>query len=292
MFYFIAKPLKKRKAKLFSEIEARMKAEGKDYEFHVTARKGEARELAEKFSRKEGSVIVVVGGDGTLNDVFSGIADPAACTLGLIPSGTGNDFAAAAKIPFGIKALDLILHSEPQKTDYLAFSDGRRSLNIAGIGIDVDILLRCERMKHFRAKGKYFLSLLASLCKYRAIPMRVRADDEEWEGNYLIAAACNGNRFGGGIPICPPAVIDDGKLELLVVDCPKRLGIPFALVKLMRGKVLSLRIARRVSCETAELIPAEPFTVQYDGELYPAERFCVKVVHGELSMFRGQNESI
>ncbi len=285
MFYFIAKPLKGRKARLHEEIRARMECEKLPYRFCVTSRKGEGKELAAEFSAEENATIVVVGGDGSLNDVLNGLRDPASCTLGLIPAGTGNDFAAAANIPQGIGALDLILKGEPKYTDYLAFSNGLRSLNIAGLGIDVDILLRCERIKHLHAKSKYFLSLLASLRHYRGLNMKVTANGVTEEGNYLIAAACNGRQFGGGIPICPPACIDDGKLELVYVECPKhKLG---PLIKLMRGKVLSLPIARHVLCEEARLEIAPPFTAQYDGELYETQTFEVKLIHRELKMFRG-----
>lgn len=286
MFYVIAKPLKK-KDRLHEEIKARLREAGIPFEFYVTEYKGAGKDLAARFTAEGESTLLVVGGDGTLNDVFSGIADPARCTLGLIPAGTGNDFAAVAKIPYGAAALDLILGKEPQYTDYLAFSDGRRSLNIAGIGIDVDILQRCERMKHFTARSKYFRSLLASLCKYRGAPMTVKADGLEAQGTFLISVVCNGRQFGGGIPIDPPAVIDDGKLELLYVDCPKRWKIPAALIKLMKGKVLSLPIAHFMQCEEAELIPVEPCVAQYDGELYKAESLNVKLIHREFKMFRG-----
>lgn len=285
MFYFIAKPLKGKKAKLHTQIEERMKKEGLPYEFRVTQSKGEGKELAARFSRRENAVIVVVGGDGTLNDALNGIADPSSCALGLIPAGTGNDFAAAAKIPKGIAALDLILRGEPRYTDYLAFSDGRRSMNIAGAGIDVDILLRCERMKRFRARSKYFFSLIASLCKFRGMGMKITANGRTEEGNFLFAAVCNGRQFGGGIPICPPAKMDDGKLDLVYVSCPKHKLRP--LLKLMRGKVLDLPIARHVLCEEAKLEFAGPFTAQYDGELYGADSFEVKLVHHSLRIYRG-----
>lgn len=287
MFYIIVKPLKKKKATLHEEIKARLARAGIPFEFRVTAHKGEGRELAARFSAMENAVLIVVGGDGTLNDVLSGIADPKTCTLGLIPAGTGNDFAAAAKIPYGIEALDLILNKEPRFTDYLAFSDGRRSLNIAGIGIDVDILQRCERKKHFTARSKYFFSLLSSLCHFRGAKMKICFNGQTAEGKYLISVVCNGRQFGGGIPICPPAVIDDGKMELVYVDCPSRLKIPFALIKLMRGKLLTLPIAHAVTCMEAALIPERPCVAQYDGELYEAERLNVKVIHRELKMYRG-----
>lgn len=289
MFYFIAKPLKGRNAKLHAQIEERMKQEKLDYRFLVTSRKGEERELAAAIDDEEPTVIAV-GGDGTLNGVLCGLKDPARCTLGIIPAGTGNDFAAVSGIPHGIAALDLILKGTPKYTDYLAFSSGLRSLNIAGVGIDVDILLRCNQMKHFHAKSKYFLSLLTSLRKFRGLKMKIEAEGKTEEGNFLIAAVCNGRQFGGGIPICPPAKIDDGKLDLVYVTCPKHKLLP--LLKLMRGKVLSLPIARHALCEEATLTIASPFTAQYDGELYEESSFEVKLIHRELKLFRGENESV
>ncbi len=287
MLYLIAKPADgRKKKKLYAEIEDRLRAEKVPHEWRLTTRKGEGAELAAACSAEADAVIVTVGGDGSLNDVLSGIRDPSSCTLGLIPAGTGNDFAEAAKIPQGLGALELILRGAPKETDYIQFSDGRRSLNIAGLGIDVDILARCEKRKHFHARSKYFLSLLSSLCHYRGMRITVRANGEEVADNMLIAAVCNGSRFGGGIPICPPAVIDDGKLEIIYAGCPKRIKIPFALIKLMKGKILDLPFAHRITCEEAELLTEAPFTAQYDGELYEAEAFRVHIARG-LKMFRG-----
>ena len=70
MYHFISKPLKGKKAKLFSQIEAVLKERKIQYELHLTTRKGEAQELAAKFSEESGNIIVVIGGDGTLNDVL------------------------------------------------------------------------------------------------------------------------------------------------------------------------------------------------------------------------------
>lgn len=286
MYYFIAKPSEGKKAKLMKALRARLDEAGVSYRFDVTQRKGEERELAERYSQEENAVIVAVGGDGMLNGVLSGLRDPSRCVLGVIPAGTGNDFAAAAWIPYGEKALDLILAGASKPTDYIEFSDGKRSMNIAGMGIDVDILVRCDRKKRFRAKSKYFLSLLSSLLHYRGSRMTIRANGESYAGNFLIAAICNGSRFGGGIPICPPAVIDDGKLEIVYADCPSRIKIPFALIKLMKGKILDLPFAHRITCEAAEFEAEPPITAQYDGELFAAEKFSAKVGKG-LKMFRG-----
>lgn len=282
------KALKKKGKKILASVEARLKKEGVEYRVFVTERKGHATEIARTLTQEEGeTLLVVMGGDGTINEVLNGISRPEDCILGLIPAGTGNDFASFASVPHGSSALDLILNGEAKFTDYIQFDDGRRTMNIAGIGMDVDILSRCERGKFFHGKIKYFISLIASLIKYRGLKVRVTAGDFCEEHNTLIAAVCNGAQFGGGIPICPPAVIDDGKMELIVIDSPKRSKLPWALIKLMKGKILTLPIAKRITCERAEILPETACTAQYDGELFEASVLRAEIVTGKLRIFRG-----
>lgn len=281
------KALGKKGKKTLALAEERFRKEGVEYRIFVTKAKGHATELARSLTEGGENFLVVMGGDGTLNEVLNGISRPEECYLGLIPAGTGNDFAASANISHGIAALDLILNGQAKETDYIQFSDGRRTMNIAGLGMDVDILSRCERGKVFHGKIKYFLSLIASLIKFRGVKIRVSAEGFAKEYNALIAAVCNGKQLGGGIPLCPPAVIDDGKMELLVIESPKRSKLPGALIKLMKGKILSLPIATRITCECAEIIPESACIAQYDGELYKTERLNAALVTGKLRMFRG-----
>ena len=285
MLYFIAKPLNGKYENLLPEIEKKLRERKIDHVLRVTTYAGEEKKFAELYSREKGNTIVAVGGDGTLNGVVNGM-NPQNAVLGLIPAGTGNDFAASAKIPHGLPALDIILNTQPKQTDYIQFSDGLRSINIAGLGIDVDILERCARMKHFKAKSKYFLSLVKSLFSYKGCKLTIKANGEEKSGKILIAALCNGKQFGGDIPFCPSAEIDDHTLELIYADIPSRLKIPGALLKLMKGNILSLPFAHHIRCEEAEFVLEKKCTAQYDGELYEVDTFKAKVMT-DLKMFRG-----
>ncbi len=287
--HFIVNPrsLRGKNKNLLESIENKLQETAREYEIHRTVNKGDATAYARELTQKGETTLVAIGGDGMLNDVLSGICDPSRCTLGLIPAGTGNDFAATAKIPHGEEALDLILQSEPKPTDFLQFDDGKRSMNIAGQGIDVDILLRCERMKLLKGKSKYFFSLIATIFRYRGLPVNIEVDGQAWQTNAMIVAACNGKMLGGGIPLCPPAEIDDGKMELVVVDQPKRRKLFGALIKLMKGKLFSLPFAHRITCERAVFTPLQPATAQFDGELYEVDSMGVTLVSNRLKMFRG-----
>lgn len=287
-FIVYAKTLNRKRKKLLTALKSRLEERGAEYKLHILETAGSATQYVNELTNAGADTVIAVGGDGTINEVLNGICDPKRCALGLIPAGTGNDFSVAAQIPNGIAALDLILDKEPKPTDYIQFDDGKRSVNIAGMGIDVDILERVAKKKR-GGKSKYFFSLLSSLAHYKAIELEVSADGgEPVYYKSLIACVCNGFRLGGGIPICPDAKIDDGKMELIVADCPPRHKIPAALIKLMRGKVLSLPIIHRVSCTAARIAtPKGVATAQYDGEIKTCASLSAQLVSGKLKMFRG-----
>ena len=286
MLNFIVNPNAKKIGTLLEQIAEKLNEKGIEFEFLTGETKEEMREIVARLSENPVKIIAV-GGDGTLNDVLTGISHPENVELGLIPLGTGNDFAASAGIPEGIAALDLILEKEAVYTDFIDCGNGLRSMNIAGLGIDVDILERCYRMKRGGKKSKYFRSLLASITRYKGQKIEVTANGETYTVAAFIAAVCNGRQFGAGIPICAPAVIDDGKLDLVVIKCPKWWKYPVLLTKLMRGKILTESIASHVLCEEARIVQVEGSMVQLDGELVESRVLQARVVSGKLKMFRG-----
>ena len=110
---------------------------------------------------------------------------------------------------------------------------------------------------------------------------------ETREYTALIAAVCNGTRLGGGIPLCPPAKIDDGQLELVIVDClPLRTLVP-ELVRLMRGKLLTRPIAHHIPCSGAVIEGEGNIFVQYDGEICEEGALNARIVSGALKLYRG-----
>lgn len=276
----------RRVKKLVAKTEERLTAAGVAYRVFYTDKPGAAMKYARSLSAAGGTEFLVVGGDGTVNEVLSGLTDPAACTLAMLPAGTGNDFAAAAGIPVGLRALNLYFNGVPRPVDYIECGT-RRSMNIAGTGIDVEILRRCQRMKHGTNKGKYFRALVACLLRYRGTKVRVTVNGETREYTALIAAVCNGTRLGGGIPLCPPAKIDDGQLELVIVDCPPLRTLVPELVRLMRGKLLTRPIAHHIPCSGAVIEGEGNIFVQYDGEICEEGALNARIVSGALKLYRG-----
>lgn len=271
----------------FRKVRDKLETAKAEFRVFETEREKQAIHLAYELTSEGACDILVVGGDGTLSEVVNGFTNFENCRLGLIPAGTGNDFAACAEIPLDpVEALDLVLHGEAKYTDFMQMDGGVRGINIIGTGIDVEILQRCRRSKILRGKLQYLISLIISLCKFKNYSIRSVCNGKEREYKSLIACVGNGTTLGGGIKMCPSAVIDDGLLDFVVVDNVTRGRIPGAFVKLMKGKILEQDFTRFERCERTEVYPENKFTMNVDGELYDGLEFKVEVVKNKLRMFR------
>ena len=269
-------------------LEARLNDLGVAHRFHETHGRQDAKAIARKLTEgRPGPVdIVAMGGDGTLNEVLNGIADPAGVRLGLIPCGSGNDFAAAARIPSDpVSALDIILGGEARFTDYMECS-GVRGINIIGTGIDVDILRRYAKMKLLRGSAAYLASLLITLFSYRPYDFEEVSGGTAVRHHAFIACAGNGVSYGGGIPICPKAVIDDGQLDVVIVDDIRKPSIPRAFIRLMQKRVLELRTTSFKRQGELHIRSEKPMPIQIDGEIYEDLPFDVVLIHDRLRMYR------
>lgn len=291
MFHFIWNPIAgKGKSQRFHEaLRSKLAASGVEHRFHETNGRGDATRLAEALSRSPGDGevdIVAMGGDGTLSEVLNGIADFARVRLGIVPCGSGNDFAAVAGIPDTPEgALSVLLNCEARFTDFLECG-GFRGINAIGTGIDVEILRRYNAMKLLKGSAAYLTSLVMTLFTYKSKRFSEVLDAETRPHNALIACAGNGQRIGGGIPICPKASIDDGLLDIVIVDDISRPKIPAAFMKLMKHRILELPTTafRRDSrlCVRSD----GPMPIQIDGEIHEDLPFDVRVVSGVLRVFR------
>lgn len=290
MYHIIVNPVSgkrgKRSARNLKTLARVFDEYGKQYAVYTTSRAGEAREIARKITSEEADAeLVVVGGDGTVHEVLNGVADPTRCRLGVIPSGTGNDFAEATGIsPDAEKTARFIAAGSAKPTDYLEIG-GVRCLNAGGLGMDVDVLLRCKKGKWFKGRIKYFISLLQSLFAFKGCEIEVEQGGGRRKYKALLAAACNGSQFGGGIPVCPPSVVDDGKMDVMIVECMGKLQILKAFSYLLKGKVTEYPAAKHFLADAVDVFPASPVTVQLDGELYDGLPFKARIFGG-LKIYR------
>lgn len=256
-----------------------------EYVVHESKTKEELRFAVRRLSStgKE-TEIIAVGGDGTLHDVLGAIEDFSNVKLGIIPAGTGNDFASAAGISEDVEeAAKLIFFGEAKDTDFLEIG-GVRCMNSGGLGIDSDVLARYAKCKK-RNKLTYYKCLLKSLARYKGVTIEADVGGQTIRCRAYVAVACNGGMFGGGIPICPAAKLDGGKAEVVIVRYVKGLKKAKALAMLMKGKILEHPATMRFSTERVKIVCETPSVLQLDGELYSGLEFDAKVCGG-LKLYR------
>ena len=144
MYDIICNPVSGKGSSLaaLKKVEAILTSKNIPYAVYLTEKPLHATELTREINAKTHADLIVMGGDGTLNEVLNGIENFDALDLGIISCGTGNDFIRAAKLPSDpAEALELILKGNVGHFDYLQLG-ARRALNCAGAGMDVDVLVR------------------------------------------------------------------------------------------------------------------------------------------------------
>lgn len=290
MYNFILNPTagKGKTLKNIEKIKKYLDFLGKEYTLHSTKYPAHATEISAKLSKDGCKNIIAVGGDGTVNEVLNGISDLSSCALGIIPSGTGNDFAKFTGLPKDpVEAMKVIINNEPKPTDYMTVND-KKALNVTGMGMDVTVLERCKKMKLLKGKFQYIISLIITLLKFDWHKFTVTIDGgEPQKKSVLLIAACNGKFFGGGMPISPQSDISDNFINVIIINKLKKIKIPLALINLMRGKLLKYNFVENILCKsiTIESDNGES-TVNIDGELHKNTPFNCTLVKNELKMYR------
>lgn len=266
-------------------IEQRLTELGVKYVIHKTNTRGHATELTRSLITSGATEIIAVGGDGTLHEVINGFHNFENVNFGIIPSGTGNDFAHAVGLSLDpVCALDVILNGEAKYTDFMQL-EGVRGLNVVGMGVDVEVLKKYSKLKK-KTKFGYTSCLLRTIFTYKCIGFNSKINEQEQSHKAFIACVANGSVFGGGIPICPVANPTDNKLDFVVVEEIKGFKMLGALLKLKKGKLLSLKESHHCPVNKIEVITENPVTVNVDGEIYDDIPFKVEIVSNALKLYR------
>lgn len=289
MYHIVVNPKggKGKSMKALKTVSKILEQNNVEFCVHYTEYAHHATEIASELSREPDCKLIVMGGDGSFNEVLCGIENFENVTLGLIPCGTGNDFVRASGHPTNIKkAVEVILKNEPQYVDYIELGSVR-SLNVVGAGMDVDVLLKYESMKS-RNKINYYIALFDTLAKAKFHHLRITIDDNEpIERSVFMIGIGNGKYIGGGMPVCPDAKIDDGKLSVVIIgELPKN-KILGAALRFLKGTHVKLDVAEVFECDKVLVEILDDSQFDTDGEvLPPIDKLEAKVVSGKLKIFR------
>lgn len=246
---------------------------------------GDAGRLVREARRDGVGCVVLVGGDGTLNDAVQGFLEPDGSVavgpeIGLIPSGTGGDFRRTFDIGDSVEeAAERLLSSQPRAVDLGLLSvttpDGkparRAFINITSFGIGglTDRIVN-STPKWMGGKAAFFTGTLRAMLVYRNAPVRVKVDGKVWlEAPIFNVALANGRYFGGGMMIAPDADPSDGLLDVVALhDMSKLQGASLAQ-HIYKGKHLGregVKVTRGSVIEAEPLASSTEVLIDMDGE--------------------------
>jgi diacylglycerol kinase (ATP) len=236
--------------------------------------------------------IVVAGGDGTVHEAVNGIMRAGGdAQLGLIPTGTGNDFAKACWIP-----LDWELSAHQLADRLLTNSGGRRVdvgrmndrffANGAGIGFDAKVTRLARAYRWPIGDLVYLFSIFRCMVDGIETPqVTISASDVDWSGPATLVNVSNGAWIGGMFHIVPQALNNDGQLEMIIVDPVTRLRITSLIPKLVRGthmqeSEITHASVRDLTIEASEIMPSH-----LDGEVgEPGTKFDIDILTDALEL--------
>lgn len=265
----------------WEDISKLLDASGFNYEVRFTERRYHATELTDEGISSGYRKIIIIGGDGTMNEVVNGIFRQNFCPsveliLGMITVGTGNDWGKMYNIPQDYKkAIDAIKEGKTRLQDVgrVVYSingstEQRYFANIAGLGFDASVVDRTNYQKSRGKSGKtsYYSALLKSLGTYKSTNTRVKVNDKSTENDTFSISIGIGKFSGGGMMQTPEALIDDGLFDVTVIKSMTKIEIIRSLKKLYDGSILDHPKIISLRGEKIRIESDPEINLEVDGE--------------------------
>ena len=277
----------------------KVRQDGHSVEVRVTWEPGDAARMTAEAVAKTGgdkiNCIVAGGGDGTINEVFGAaytVGLPRECYLGVLPLGTANDFAHSTGIPLQdpTAALQLAASGSPQWIDVGLFA-GKPFVNLVSGGFGSRVTVETDPELKRRLGGlAYVLTGISRFTELTANRGSFRAGGFSWEGRFVAVAIGNGRQAGGGVPLCPDALIDDGLLDLMILPELDRKARLDVFAHLLREGAAAIR-AEQVTTRSSwiEFESDDDLNVNLDGEPMLLKRFRVECRQRVLPVRLGES---
>jgi YegS/Rv2252/BmrU family lipid kinase len=237
------------------------------------------------------SLVIAAGGDGTVHEVINGlmkVPSEARPRLGIVPLGSGNDFAHSEGIRSNpAEALKQIYTGQPKRIDIGVFEidHGEREYfnNTFGIGFDATVTMRTHRLNHIHGFLMYLVAVLQTIALNHEAPrMHIVTDEEAWDEETIMLVACNGPREGGGFSVAPGAVTTDGMLNYASICHVSRLMMLRLIPEVMKGNHGRFKQVRMGQFHSLQLQSEKPINIHADGEVISGFGMDVRNVRVEI----------
>lgn len=261
-----------------------------DLKIYVTENEGHAIAITKEItkSNNERHVIIAIGGDGTLNEILNGIVNFNNTYLGILPYGSGNDFAAALKINASnpIATINFYInHATSKKVDFLILNDKYRVLNGVGLGCSAEVITYRNKMRHFSPKIQYRISSLRKGLFWKAYDYRMIVENKAPQQiTSMWITMNNGISVGGGLKVAPTSSVNDGQITVSYLKPFCHLTTISKFSKILKGKIAKIKQNYQFNCKEISLELSDN-NIEYDGNILEHQTLCnVKIVPNKLNI--------
>ena len=277
------------------ELARRAAAAGLDGATLFSERQGHLAELAREAALDGAELLVVVGGDGSVNEVVNGLAGLGRQPeVAVVPRGTGWDFSRTFGIPRKIDdAVQIALQGDVRTIDlgrasYRAWDGSDATAwfaNVASAGMSGAIAKRAnETTKALGGKASYLWATFAVFSGWEATEIEVAVDGERRAGPMFDVVIANGRFFGGGLEICPEAEPDDGLFDVLTIGDVTKRDLVQTMPKMYRGTHLPHPKAELLRGSSVTVTSETPLPIELDGEQPGTTPVTFEVAAGALRL--------
>lgn len=289
-----AHSVRKKLLKKLDYIRDRLSTRFDAVDIIFSERKGHIEELV-KLNALTYHSIIICGGDGSLHEAVNGLLDvkTSTCILGIIPSGTVNDYARTLGLSKSLDVcLDAIIEGNYEYTD-LMLNNGELGIYVCGFGAFTSSSYETnQKDKKIIGKIAYVLNGIKQIFTVKNIPVEITIDDEKLEKNVGLVLAYN-SKSVAGMPIDLLADITDGKLDVVIFyDKPGKKRVSFGsfikMVKMFFCGVESIKNGKHVlvrSIENIKITAKEPLKINMDGERAESSDINLKVLQKRLKIY-------
>lgn len=280
----------KNTSELVNKIEEACLARGVDFEVYLTKGEGDATDyvLRMGYERTEPIRFYACGGDGTLGETARGIMlldNREGVSLGLLPIGTGNDFARNFSAKENFLDIEAQLDGEECAIDVIKINDDRYSINVTNIGFDCEVVCDMARFKRSRfipSKFAYIAGLAVTFVRKPTVDMTISIDGEEpQKHHFLLTTFASGGFYGGGFHSNPKADPTDGQIDTLLVSDITRRRFVALVGDYKKGTHLTPKfnkILKNRKAQTVDMFFEEETNVSVDGEVIRFKELHLSIV--------------
>ncbi|NUN08541.1 MAG: diacylglycerol kinase family lipid kinase [Ignavibacteriaceae bacterium] len=272
---------------IISEAVNKVRIVYPECECYYTSKSGDARQFADKLKETPGLLFIVLGGDGTINEVINGLGEKSKVIFTVLPIGSGNDFCKTAGYSRDIDQLIERISNpviRPIDSGLLQFTSKSQQFSLnryfvssSGLGFDGLVAKISNRKSILKGILLYLSSVIVALGRFKPVEIEALIDEETIRGKKFLVSLGNGKTSGGGFLLTPEAELDDGLLDVCIADDISNFRVFTLLPKAINGSHIREKEIYYAKFSKMELKIKTGFIIHYDGEVMECEPGILKV---------------